>query len=118
MQVSVSSGEYNIIYNGYTFLFGKEENLRVDILADHDFHFSVVLEFLKDDSATERSIEKTVNGNTITFSCKNFEDNGAGLASPENIAVINGKELYLMFWSYVEGNEKNRSVKYTIFCQK
>lgn len=117
MQVRLSSGGYEIISSGHTFLFGKERSLKIDVSADNDFEFSVVLQF-QEDALAEQRIEKEMVGNTILLSCVNFLDSGTGLNAPVCIAEIDGKGLFFMFWSYLEGKEKVRSVKYTFFYEK
>lgn len=116
MQVSLSSGNYHIVSSGQTFLFGLDKDLKLIITADNHFQFSIVLKFEKD-SYGERRMDTRVNGNTIILNCFNFDDMGTGLTKPLSVAKIEGKEIFFMFWSYLEGAEKGkaRSVKYTIF---
>ena len=44
---------------------------------------------------------------------------GTGLTTPLEIAVIDGKKIYLMFWAYLEGSgekkAKVRKVEYTLY---
>ena len=56
----------------------------------------------------------------VVLSCLNFQNNGTGLISPVKIAEIEGREMFLIFWSYLEGGgeRKVRSVKYTLFYKK
>lgn len=118
MQISLSSGRYDIVKSGYTFLDDGENNLKIDILADDGFAFSVFLEFINDISQG-RGVKITTMENTVNLSCMNFEDSGEGLASPVKLAVIDGRVLRLMFWSHVEGKKaRHRVVKYTIFHEK
>ena len=119
MQISLSSGNYNVIDSRQVFLFREEDELKIDIAADNGFAFSLILLFTKD-ASNQRKIDKTVEENKITVSCHNFLDEGTGLMAPVSIARVDGKELLLMFWSYLEGQEgqKVRSVKYTIFYEK
>ena len=116
MQITLSSGDYDIVSSGQTFLFGLDENLRINIASEDNFEFSVVLEF-QENSHGEREIKKEVKDNVITLTCTNFNASGTGLKKPINIARVNGKEVFLMFWAYLEGVEdgKVRSVKYSVF---
>lgn len=116
MQVSLSSGNYHIISSGQTFLFGLDKDLRLIITADNHFQFSIVLKF-EEDSSNERRIDTKINGDTIILNCFNFDDMGTGLTKPLSIAQVEGKEIFFIFWSYLEGAERGkvRSVKYTIF---
>lgn len=116
MQIRLSSGDYSIVSSGQTFLFGLDKNLKITFIADDDFEFSVILEF-KNDLYGEYKIDKRVDGKTVILTCFNFDDVGTGLTKPIRIARMEGKEVFLMFWSYLEGSEKGRvrSVKYTVF---
>lgn len=119
MQINLSSGNYNIVSSGQVFLFG-EEDLKIDVIANENFNFSIVLNFTKDVSE-ETTIEIEGEGNTISLKCVNFSDLGTGSSKPINIATIQGKKLFFMFWSYFEGMPEQgqaRSVKYTLFLEK
>lgn len=119
MQINLSSDQYSIVSSGQAFLFGVDANLKIDIVSDSNFEFSVVLEF-QQDSSNEQRLEQKNDGNVITLTCHNFHDEGTGLTKPMKLARIDGKNLFLMFWSYVEGeaDRKSRNVKYTIFMSK
>lgn len=116
MKISLSSDNYSIVSSGETFLFGADKDLRMNIVADDHFEFSVVFRF-EDSADGEHHIDKKVNDNIITLTCYNFEDLGTGLTKPMNLARIEGRDILLTFWAYAEGpdEEKVRSVKYTIF---
>lgn len=120
MQITLSSGDYNIIDSGQVFLFDENEDFRIDVDAKNDFMFSIIFKF-KTDATKHQQVDKIVMENSIVFTCLNFNDMGTGFTKPLSIAKIDGKEIFLMFWSYLEGIEgigKTRSVKYTIFQEK
>lgn len=119
MHVNLSSGGYDIVDSGQVFLFGEDKDLKIDIITDDHFQFSVVLKFYKND-LNEPKVEKEVVEQTIYLSCMNFDDMGTGLVAPFSVATLDGRELYLLFWSYLEGKagEKVRSVKYTLFYER
>lgn len=120
MQINLSSGNYNIISSGQVFLFGEEEHFRIDLIADDGFQFALVLKFLKD-SSEEIYVKQEVEGNTIIYTCSNFQDEGAGVVEPLKIATVGGKQLFFMFWSYLEGvpeKKQVRSIKYTIYSER
>lgn len=114
MEISLSSNNYKIINSGQTFLFEPDSDFSINITADNDFDFSIVIRF-KNDTLGEQRIEKNVKNNTIQLICWNFDSSGTGISKPICVARIDGRELYFMFWSYLEGNGTTRSVKYTIF---
>lgn len=119
MQVNLSSDNYNIISNGTTFLFGEDKDLKIEITADNGFQFTIVMEFRVDDSSNYR-IDTKFSGNEIRLLCFNFEDSGTGMGWPVPIGTIEGKRMYLIFWSHLEGEPGKgaRSVQYTIFLEK
>lgn len=116
MQVSLSSGNYDIIASGQAFLFSKDKDFRIDVRTDSGFVFSLILNFIESGSG-ERNLQMKTNDHVITLTCTNFEGAGAGLKDPVKLAVVDGRDLYLIFWSYLEG-KGTRSVKYTLFSEK
>ncbi|MBQ2983035.1 MAG: hypothetical protein IJD58_13115, partial [Lachnospiraceae bacterium] len=120
MEITLSSGDYKIIDSGQVFLFREDDEFRMDIDTNKDFVFSIIFKFLKSD-IKEMKIDKQIDKNVITITCFNFEDLGTGFSSPMSIAKIEDKEMYLMLWSYLDGDSKSgrvRSIKYTFFLEK
>lgn len=108
MQVKITSGQYNIVASGMAYLFDKNADFTMNIEADNGYSFSVVLKF-EENFQKEYTIQKDIRNNTIFLTCYNFNESGTGLSKPVEIAVIAGKALYLMFWSYLDGNEKKKN---------
>lgn len=50
-----------------------------------------------------------------------FTAEGTGLVSPMELAVIDGKKIYLMFWAFLEGSgdkrARARKVEYTLYSE-
>lgn len=116
LQFSFNSGNYEIIKHGQTYVF-DHANLKIELFSETGFKVTVVWEFIDDDSE-DYSLKSTVTDNTITFYCSNFPKNGAGLCAPIRVATINNKNIYLIFWSFIDGQKDNyraRSVRYTFF---
>lgn len=116
MQISLSSGNYDIIASGQAFLFSKDSDFRIEIQANREQAFSITLNFIEDQSC-KQDIRVATNGNGIMLTCINFQNTGSGTKEPVEVASIDGRKLYLTFWSYLEG-AGSRSVKYTIFNEK
>lgn len=119
MQVTLSSGNYQIMDSGQVFLF-RDENLKMTVDTEKGYVFTLNLKFLNIDMLDTR-IDKKVLGDEMEIQCINFGRLGTGLVEPMSIAKVDGKELLLMFWTNGEGNEKDtqvRSVKYTIYMEK
>lgn len=113
MRISLSSGNYDIIASGQAFLFSKDSDFRIDIQANREFTFSITLNFTEDESGN-RDIQVKTDCNDIVLTCINFENSGAGIKEPVEVAAIDGRKLYFTFWAYLEG-AASRSVKYTLF---
>lgn len=116
MLISLSSGNYDIIASGQAFLFSKDKDFRIDIQSDKGFVFLLTLNFIENESG-KRDMEVKTNDNEIVLTCLNFESTGAGLREPVKLAEIDSRNLYFIFWSYLEG-KASRSVKYTLFAEK
>ena len=116
MQVDLSSGGYNIISSGMSFLFGEDKDFTINIAMDNGFRFTLMLEF-KEDGQSESRIDGDFTEEKIHLQCFNFRDSGNGMCWPVQIGVLNEKKVYLMFWSYLNGDKgKNaRSIQNTIF---
>ncbi len=115
MRVNLSSGNYEIVAHGTTFLFGPDEDLKINV-SEGDFDFSICLRFLQDETG-KQEVKQRILGNKVELSCFNFQDQGTGTVSPAEIAKIKGRRLCLMFWSFIDGNGV-RSVRYTLFYER
>ena len=73
MQISISSGNYNIVDSGQVFLFGESHDLKIEVDTNKDFAFSMVFDFWND-GTEEIKIENKVVGQEIVFDCYNFDD--------------------------------------------
>ena len=120
MLVSLSSRGREILDHGTVFLFDEKADLELDIAVDENFHFGISICFGEDVSG-EQSIKRKTTGNRMEIVCMNFRPSGAGLGLPAEVAVVNGKKVYLMFWAYLEGADgrpKARRVDYTLYREK
>lgn len=116
MQISLSSGNYDIVASGQAFLFSKDNDFRIDIQAENGFAFSLILNFVADRSG-KQNIQRKINDNIITLNCINFENTGSGVKEPVKVATIDGRDLYFTFWAYLEGIG-SRYVNYTLFYER
>ena len=121
MQVKLSSGQKEILDHGTVFLFDENADLSLDITGDNSYNLRLVLKFTND-SLQKQSIKTERLENCIEMTCVNFQSSGTGLRTPAKIAVVDGKEIYITFWSYLEGRGKNdkwvRKVEYTLFGEE
>lgn len=119
MQVHLSSGNYHIIASGDVFMFDSAGDLSIHITDNGRPFIHLVLTFLKD--ASGQRIEQALVEDRLVLSCYNFKDEGTGMTSPWRIANANGKDVFITFWSYLEGSKDDirpRHVKYTVFYEK
>ena len=119
MQVHLSSGNYDIVATGETFLFGSHENLIIQIDDADELHIKLIMQFTEDDSG-KIDISTKVENDALVIDCLNFKGMGAGTKRPAHIAKIDAKNIYFMFSTNLLGDQENRSrsVKYTVFMEK
>lgn len=119
MHAHLSSGNYNIVASGETFLFDPNEELTIHIDDGNVFQVRIVLKFVENVSG-EGDISTNIENDSLIITCVNFSSVGEGLKRPAHIADVNGKKVYFMFSSSYLGNkeDKARSIKYTVFWEK
>ncbi len=121
MQIKMTSGGMKLLDHGTVFLAETNGDLRLNITADNAFAFTLVLQFEENDTET-RKIETRVSKTKIELICKNFSADGTGLTKPIKLGVIDGKNMYFMFWSYLCGDDNGkvrpRKVEYTIYSEQ
>lgn len=120
MQVKLSSQKREIISHGTVFLFEENGDFTLNIDAENSFELVLTIQFAEDISQKGR-IETNLSENHLKITCINFTTLGTGLTAPLEIAIIDGKKLYFMFWAYLEGSEENktraRKVEYTLYSE-
>ncbi|MCI5903248.1 MAG: hypothetical protein MRZ74_12070 [Blautia sp.] len=120
MQVKLSSQNRKIISHGTVFLFDENGDLTLSIDTGNSFKVDLTIKFAEDNSQKQR-IETNLSENHLMITCINFESRGTGLTAPLEIAIIDGKKIYFMFWAYLEGNAENktkaRKVEYTLYSE-
>ena len=119
MEVHLSSGNYNIIASGESFLFEPYEDLTIQVDDGNISQVKIVMKFSEDTSG-ERTIHTEIENDSLVIMCVNFSSMSTGLKHPSHIADVNGKKVYFMFSSSCIGDKENkaRNVKYTIFWEK
>ncbi len=120
MQVKLSSQKREIISHGTVFLFDEKGDLTFNIDAENSFELVLTINF-DEDISQKRRIKTNLSENHLKITCINFATLGTGLTAPLEIAIIDGKKLYFMFWAYLEGSEENktrsRKVEYTLYSE-
>lgn len=120
MQVRLSSQNREIISYGTVFLFDKNGDLTLEMEAENSFKMLVTILFTEELSDKSR-IETAISENHLKITCINFASQGTGLTAPMELAIVDGKKIYFMFWAYLEGNAENkakvRKVEYTLYSE-
>ena len=119
MRFSFSSGNYEIISHGQTFLF-PDCDLKINVNVDDEYSFRVIMNFSEDSAEADFTIKTNVYDDTIVLDCVNFVDTGTGLFEPQELAIVRDRKLYFCIWSFMYGTQQSkiRSVVYTFFYEK
>ena len=130
--VEILCGDYLLVLEHYAsagdFIFLDPPYLPISENADftleinsEDFEMKLTVQFEKD-SAKKRKVKTDIVDNHIILTCINFSASGTGLTTPVQIAVINHKKIYFMFWAYqigtVEKLPKVRKIEYTLYAEE
>lgn len=120
MKVNLSSQAREIIANGTVLLFSEDADFTLCIELDDSSEMKLTVQF-KNDATEKQDVKMDISDNHVTLVCINFSASGAGLATPAQIAVIDQKKVYFIFWSYLDGSIKNkpkvRRVTYTLYLE-
>lgn len=120
MQVKLSSQGREIINYGTVFLFDENADFTLNINEDDSFDLSLTIKFAEEVSGNQQ-IKTNFSEHHIQIMCINFAAEGTGLVTPLEIAVINGKKIYFIFWAYLEGNDaaksRARKIEYTLYSE-
>ena len=124
MEFKLSSGNYDIVACGEAFLFEDCGNfvIEIDKCDGSDFHFSIVINFITDESSNERKVTSVINdkGNVVTTNFVNLNRKKDRILKPIQVATIDDRELYFILETsyYKETGNEVRTVKYTFFHEK
>lgn len=114
--------DYEILENDTVLLPGKVSNLRLHFKFE-EFEFDFQMQFIENDENSEQNLKLKIEETLIRVQCTNFNNPlGTGTVKPIEIATIDGKKLFIHFWSYLLGNEekkqKTRRVEYTVLIER
>lgn len=120
MRIQMSSGNCDIVACNEVFLFDDSEELALHIYDDDDSYCCIALRFIQDESKKQR-IEPEGGNDSLALTCYNFNSRfGAGLKTPVLVGESDGKNMYIMFWTKIQGSCEPyvRSVQFTIFRER
>ena len=113
---------YEILENDTVLLPRKVSNLRLHFKFE-EFEFDFQMQFIVNEENPEQNLKLKIEGTLIRVECTNFNNPlGTGTIEPIEIATIDGKKLFIHFWSYLFGNEekkqRTRRVEYTVLIER
>lgn len=118
MNVSLSSGCYDIISSGTALTANYTSDFEFTVDMSQSFKFNIILKFESNKEEKQR-VNQTVANDTITLNCINFDNAlGTGLTVPVEVATFQGKKVYLNFWVYSLGEKNLRQILYTIYSER
>lgn len=88
-----------------------------------DFEFDFQMIFVDDKEDESQRLKRETEGSLLKAVCFNFNNMfGTGTVTPLDIATIEGKKLYIHFWSYLQGIEEDdrqiRKVEYAVLLER
>jgi len=121
MKITASSGNLDIIDSRTVYLTDVQSDLTLNFNESTGGNISLEIRFVNDHS-NEYTVKRSVDGNKISYECVNFADNGTGTIEPIELATFGEKQMYIMFWSFLQGDAKGkkrvRKVDYTLFLER
>lgn len=118
MIVKVSSANMDVLASGSVLAFSSTSDVLLEVKISESFSFDLVLKF-ESNGEKQHVIKPNIDGNIITLTCVNFDNAlGTGTATPVELAVFEGKKVYINFWVYSLGQNAARKVSYTIYKEK
>lgn len=123
LDVKIEFGNYLLVNSGIAIFYDMTSDLKLNITLGEqgeDFNFTVIFKFTQDNG--EREFRRSVEGDTITFTCVNFDNTlGTGTTAPIELATYKGKKVAMHLWAYALGEHKKpqgRKIEYNIYLEK
>ena len=118
MTIKTSTGTMDILDSGSVLAFSSTSDIKFEVTLDETFSFDLILKF-ESNGEKQHKIKANIDGNIITLTCINFDSAlGTGTSTPVELAVFEGKKVYINFWVYSLGKNSARKVDYTLYKQK
>ena len=121
MEIVRSSGNFRIIDSDVVFLADPDADFTLHFCEQPDFEITLEMKFIKNESEGY-SVKRRIDGTKICYECVNFTEAGTGTTEPIELTTFDGKQMYIMFWSYLqgksEGKKQARKIEYTIFLER
>lgn len=115
MNVTVSSGKFDVISSGLVIADNWESDIEFHININKLIKLHVKLRFIEEEGA-ERDFRIESEEAALVFKCVNFGDT-VGTSYPLEIASFSGKKIYFNFRNYEE-KKVMRKIEYTFYTDK
>lgn len=113
--------DYEILEADTALLPNETSDLKIHFKFDK-FEFDLQMVFLINTESSEKNLQLKAEGTLLKVECTNFNAVGTGTTEPIEIATIDGKKLFINFWSYLLGGNKKkqriRKIEYTILIER
>lgn len=118
MIIKKSSGNLDVLDSGALLAFSATSDVEFEVQLDETFTFNLVLKFASN-GGDQHNIKSDVEGNKIIITCINFDNTlGTGTSRPIELAVFEGKKIFINFWVYSLGKKNAREVSYTFYKER
>lgn len=118
MNVINKVGKLFVQYSAFIILHDKNEEALIDYIADNGFEVKLGIKFTHRQDTTDQKLESyNVDGRTYII-LQNFNNPlGTGIVEPIQVAVIGGRKLYILFWTYDLGNT-SKKIEYEFLMEE
>ena len=121
MQVKLSSQNREIIDHGTVLLFSENADFTLKMVSEEGLEVELTVLF-QENPGGKQEVQTDVADNHVTLTCINFSATGTGMSFPVQIAVLDGKTIYFIFWAYLDGTKGNqakvRRIVYTLYAEE
>jgi len=118
MNIKKYSGNFEVIDSGTLLAYSGYSDIEFDVQMNEEFAFILVFKFASD-GKSEHHLKSQVDDNKITITCINFDNTlGTGTSRPIELAVFEGKKIFINFWVYGLGKKTAREFSYTIYKER
>ena len=119
---SISTDNYVVKDSNSVYLWDAQSNLTLHFEINA-FKFDLMFVFETNMEKETNELVRSVNEDTIEIKCINFNNPfGSGTFIPIELATIEGKKLYIHFWTFLLGestkNKTSRKVEYTFLVER
>ena len=118
MDIEISSSNHIILDSGSVITYSDTAELSFSIKMDNTFSFQLILNF-ESTGESQHQLKQSVSENVITLTCINFDNSlGTGTTRPIELAIFNGKKIFINFFVYALGDKSLRKIVYSFYSER